>query len=54
MGVITKKRKIILACADCQSRNYSSFKNASNHPERLELYKFCRKCNTHTLHKETK
>jgi large subunit ribosomal protein L33 len=29
-------------------------KNKRNDPERIELRKFCKWCDTHTLHKETK
>ncbi|WP_425425185.1 50S ribosomal protein L33 [Amphibacillus marinus] len=46
-------KKIILACSVCLSRNYHSDKNAAA-TERLELKKFCKKCQTHTLHRETK
>jgi large subunit ribosomal protein L33 len=48
------KRKITLACNDCQERNYQTVKNQQVHRERLEMNKFCPKCRTHTLHKETK
>ncbi len=47
------KKKVILTCSVCLSRNYVTNKN-SNKAERLELNKFCPKCNKHTLHKETK
>ena len=46
-------KKVILTCSVCLSRNYSTNKNASN-KERIELKKYCPKCNKHTLHKETK
>lgn len=46
--------KIILACTTCQERNYSKTKNRRKHPERVEYRKFCRRCNVHTPHKETK
>ena len=45
--------KVILVCTECLSRNYTTQKNR-NSAERLELNKFCPKCNKHTLHKETK
>ncbi|WP_174734500.1 50S ribosomal protein L33 [Mesobacillus harenae] len=44
--------KVILACVECGSRNYTS--NKENLAERLELKKFCKTCNAHTVHKETK
>lgn len=48
------RKKIILSCADCGSRNYSSESNKALSIERLEIKKFCRTCNAHTTHKETK
>ncbi|MCD4828752.1 MAG: 50S ribosomal protein L33 [Candidatus Cloacimonetes bacterium] len=45
---------IILECTECKSRNYSTTKNRRNHPGRLELKKFCPKCNKHVPHKQTK
>ena len=46
--------KIILACVDCLSRNYNMTKNKQTSSERMEVRKFCRRCNAHTVHKETK
>ena len=46
--------KIILACSDCKNRNYFTTKNKRLHPERVEWKKYCPRCNSHTLHKETK
>ncbi|WP_050613617.1 50S ribosomal protein L33 [Bacillus testis] len=46
--------KVVLACKDCGSRNYSTVTNTASKKERLEIKKFCKICNTHTLHKETK
>ncbi len=45
---------ITLACSECQDRNYTSTKNRRNDPGRLELSKYCLRCRTHTLHRETK
>ena len=47
------KKKVILMCSECLSRNYVTTKNSMT-SERLELKKFCPKCNKHTIHKETK
>ncbi|WP_203364263.1 50S ribosomal protein L33 [Bacillus sp. REN10] len=45
--------KLILACSECGSRNYStSGKTTSD--GRLEIKKFCSTCNKHTVHKQTK
>lgn len=46
--------KIILACTQCEERNYQTTKNRRKHPERAEWKKFCPRCNRHTVHKETK
>ena len=46
--------KVILACTECQERNYNMTKNRRKHPERVEYRKFCRRCNCHRPHKETK
>ncbi|SDK58513.1 50S ribosomal protein L33 [Sediminibacillus albus] len=48
------RRKVVLACAKCLSRNYSTDKNKSENSGRLEVRKFCKRCGAHTLHRETK
>ena len=48
------REKIILVCTECLSRNYNTTKNKTTQKERLELAKFCPKCNKHTVHKESK
>jgi large subunit ribosomal protein L33 len=45
---------IHLACTKCQERNYTTRKNKKNNPDRLEMKKYCSRCNEQTLHKETK
>ncbi|WP_379971373.1 50S ribosomal protein L33 [Ectobacillus sp. sgz5001026] len=47
------RKKIMLSCTQCNSRNYSTMKNAGS-TERLEMKKFCKVCNIQTVHKETK
>ncbi|XMB86660.1 50S ribosomal protein L33 [Mycoplasmatota bacterium WC44] len=47
------RKKVILVCSDCMSRNYSIEKNLTS-SDRLEVKKYCKKCNKHTVHKETK
>ncbi|KAA0544118.1 50S ribosomal protein L33 [Bacillus sp. BGMRC 2118] len=47
------RKKAVLACEVCFSRNYSTMKK-DNQNERLEINKFCKVCNSHTVHKETK
>ncbi len=46
--------KITMACTDCKERNYITKKNRRNHPDRLELKKFCPRCRQHTAHRETR
>ena len=46
--------KVTLACTDCKERNYSTTKNKKTNPDRIELKKYCPRCATHTVHKETK
>ncbi|MDR3257978.1 MAG: 50S ribosomal protein L33 [Mycoplasmataceae bacterium] len=48
------REKVILVCERCLSRNYSTYKNKNTYLKRLEIKKFCPKCNMHTLHKESK
>ncbi len=45
---------VTLACSECQERNYTTTKNRRNDPGRLGLSKYCPRCRTHTLHRETK
>jgi large subunit ribosomal protein L33 len=51
---MSKDGKVILTCTECLSRNYTTTRNKKTQTERLEIKKFCKKCGTHTLHKETK
>ncbi|MDR2799606.1 MAG: 50S ribosomal protein L33 [Bifidobacteriaceae bacterium] len=46
--------KITLACTVCKERNYITKKNRRNTPDRLELNKYCSRCNAETSHKETR
>jgi len=48
------REKVILICEECLSRNYTTDRNKLNNKERMVLKKFCKKCNKHTIHKETK
>ena len=45
---------IILACAECKRRNYTGTKNKQKHGDRFASSKYCKFCNKHTEHKETK
>ncbi len=46
--------RLMLACTECKERNYQTEKNRRNNPQRLELNKYCSRCRTHRLHRETK
>ena len=45
---------VTLKCPNCGERNYRKSKNKRNTTERLELNKYCPRCNMHTAHKEEK
>ena len=45
---------IILECTDCKQRNYKKKKNKRTNPDRVETKKYCKFCNAHTLHRETR
>ncbi|WP_102027021.1 50S ribosomal protein L33 [Salirhabdus sp. Marseille-P4669] len=45
---------VTLACTESGDRNYITTKNKRKNTERLELNKFCPRCNKKTLHRETK
>ena len=32
---------VTLACTECKRRNYTTNKNKSNNPDRMELKKYC-------------
>jgi large subunit ribosomal protein L33 len=55
--------RLTLECTECRENKdkrlkgvsrYLSSKNRRNTPDKVELLKFCRYCNKHTLHKEIK
>jgi large subunit ribosomal protein L33 len=45
--------KVLLICQECLSRNYD-VKKSDKSKGRMEIRKFCKKCNKHTIHKESK
>ncbi len=45
---------INLSCTTCKQKNYTTTKNKRKTPDKLEFKKYCRFCQTHTVHKETK
>jgi len=45
--------RIVLKCSECGSRNYYTTKNRDR-KQKLQLRKYCPRCNKHTVHVETK
>jgi large subunit ribosomal protein L33 len=54
MAKAENRQRKTLVCTICKMQNYRTEKNVKNDPERLEIKKYCPKCNAHTLHKEEK
>ena len=54
MGGKGAREAITLECTECKERNYMTEKNKKNNTERLEVKKYCKRCNKRTNHKETK
>lgn len=54
MATKSTRLKITFECTECKNRNYDSFKNKRNDPDRLTLNKYCPVCKKHTEHKESK
>ncbi|HML99752.1 MAG: 50S ribosomal protein L33 [Bacilli bacterium] len=49
------REKVLLICSECLSRNYTTTRRKdASVTERLELKKFCPKCNKMTIHKESR
>ncbi len=48
------RERITLQCTVCKEQNYRTEKNKKNDPDRMEIKKFCRRCQKHTIHKEIK
>jgi len=45
---------ITLACTECKQRNYMTTKDKRKTTEKMEVRKYCKFCNAHTVHKEIK
>ena len=57
------RNTITVECTECRTNTdkrtngvsrYTTSKNRRNTTARLEIKKYCRHCNTHTIHKEIK
>jgi large subunit ribosomal protein L33 len=44
----------MLKCTVCGEENYLASKNRREHPEKMEIKKYCARCNASTVHKEKK
>ena len=45
---------VTLACNECKRRNYTTTRNKKTKTDRLEFKKYCRFCQRHTVHRETR
>ncbi len=45
---------IIYKCTECGEENYIGTKNKRKHPDRMDINKYCTRCNKKTAHKEKK
>ena len=45
---------LTLTCTECGEENYLTSKNKKANPERLEILKYCPRCQKKTLHREKK
>jgi len=50
---VGERLSIVLVCERCGSRNYRTTKKRQA-SERLQMKKFCPRCATHTVHRESK
>ena len=48
------RERITLVCTECNEEKYRTIKNKKNDAERMELNKYCSRCNKSTKHKEKK
>ena len=53
-GYHRARSTIALACSVCHSRNYKTTKARTDGSATLKLKKFCKICDKHTVHEETK
>lgn len=54
MAKVGNRERITLMCTECKEENYRSVKNKKNTTTKLELNKYCSKCQKATKHKEKK
>jgi large subunit ribosomal protein L33 len=54
---MAERQRITLVCSVCQARNYQTTKaprRGGESADPLEFKKFCKHCDKHTLHRESK
>ena len=53
-GFHPKRTPVALACSVCHTRNYKTTKARKDGAPPLKLKKFCKTCDGHTIHEETR
>lgn len=48
------RTKFTYRCEKCKMENYIGTKNKTKNPERMEINKYCSKCQSHQKHIEKK
>lgn len=46
--------RLTFKCSECGEENYIGTRNKRKNPERMQIQKYCPRCNKKTLHKEKK
>ncbi len=54
MAKAGSRELVTLQCTICKEENYRTSKNKKNTTERLEIKKYCSRCQKTTIHKEKK
>ncbi|MBK6692040.1 MAG: 50S ribosomal protein L33 [Myxococcales bacterium] len=50
---MSSRVQVVLVCSVCEARNYRTTRKPDQ-KGRIELKKYCARCDKHTAHKETK
>lgn len=48
------REALTFKCTECGEENYIGTRNKRKHPEKMEIQKYCPRCNKKTAHKEKK
>ncbi len=54
MAKAASRELVTLVCTICSEENYRKSKNKKNTVDRLEIKKYCSRCQKTTIHKEKK